>query len=266
MKNITKKMSTVVLSFDKYSDIWPIFFKCFKKNWKVNSQTYLITNELKDNFEDVVTLCVGPEKSWSDRARKAIQKIDSEYILLMLEDYFVTSLFENKDCEKMLKFMEENDADYLRIYPFPQIKFIDTNDSGIHKIPDNLLYGVNLQPAIWKKEYLLNLLGNDDFSAWEFEARQKNGSNLRIDGKIYTVEKEVFKMLNGVLQGKWYPPSIIELKKIGITVDTSNRKVLSSRQVIIYKFKIIIRKIVGPKLIKRLKPLLKKIGIKFVTD
>lgn len=266
MKNITKKMSTVVLSFDKYSDIWPVFFKCFEKNWKVSSQTYLITNELRDSFTNVTTLCVGPEKSWSDRARKAIQKIDSEYILLMLEDYFVISPFENKECEKLLDFMEKNKADYLRIYPFPQIKFSNTDNSEIHKIPENLLYGVNLQPAIWKKDYLLKLLGNDDFSAWEFEARQKNGSNLRINGNIYTVDNKIFEMLNGVLQGKWYPPSVKKLKKIGITIDTSNRKVLSNRQVIIYKFKIIIRKIAGPKLIKQIKPLLKKIGIKFVTD
>ena len=266
MKKNSNIASTVILSFDGYSDIWPIFFECFKRNWRLDFPTYLVTNQLKPDFDNVKNICVGREKSWSDRTRKAIKEVKSEYIILMLEDYFVTSVLENERIENLLSFMRNHNADYLRIYPFPKMRFKSENNNGIHQIPDNSLYGVNLQPSIWKRDYLLKVLGKENYSAWEFEARQKNGENTQIKGKNFTIDYKIFNMLNGVLQGKWYPNSVKKLKKIGINVNTYDRKILSKRKTLVYRLKIFIRKIISPKIIRKLKPFLKKFGFKFVTD
>lgn len=260
------KIAYVVLSFDNYSDLWPTCFECKEKFWRSRMPTYLVTNNKKPEFENVQVITTGPEISWSHRAKKAIQEITEEYILLMLEDYFVISVIDDGSINPFVSFMEATDADYLRIYPFPTLKFKDKGIQGIHPIPKESLYGVNLQPAIWKRDYLLKLLEGPDISAWEFEARQKNGVDTQVNGNLYTVDYSPFKMVNGVLQGKWYAPAIKDLKKVGINVDTKNRDILSQDKVLIYKSKILIRKIMGPKLIRKFKPLLKKCGIKFVTD
>lgn len=261
-----KKVVVMVLSFDKYSDLWPVYFDCAKKFWHVDIPTYLVTNEKKPKFENIEVITTGPEISWSRRARGAVNAIDAEYILLMLEDYYVTSEVTDQDICPLISFIERYDVDYLRIYPFPKMCFKDAGEQGIHKVPEKSLYGVNLQASIWKKEYLLRLLDGGDFSAWEFEARQKNGVATQIQGKLYTVDYAPFEMVNGVLQGKWYAPSVKTLQAHGIYVDTSNRAVLSWKKVAVYKSKIILRRIVGPNLIRKAKPILKKMGIKFVTE
>ena len=256
----------MVLSFDKYSDLWPVYFDCVKTYWHVNMLTYLVTNEKNPYYENVQVITTGPEISWSYRTRKAVEAVDAKYILLMLEDYFVTSEVTDESISSLISFMDKVNADYLRIYPFPEIHFKDTGECGIHRVPEKSLYGVNLQASIWKKDYLLKLLEGNGFSAWEFEARQKNGTATQIKGNLYTVDYAPFEMVNGVLQGKWYMPSVKNLEAHGIYVDTSNRAVLPWNKEVVYRIKIIFRKIAGPYMIRKVKPLLKKLGVKFVTE
>lgn len=265
--NQMDKAAVVVLSFDRYSDLWPVYFECTKKFWHRNTKpTYLVTNEAMPQFDRVRVIPTGPEVSWSHRAKVAVEKVDAEYILLMLEDYYFTSAVSDDAMELLFTYAKTNDVDYLRICPFPKIHFSDKGTEGIHPIPRNALYGVNLQASIWKKEYLMKVLASGDYSAWEFEARQKNGAATQIQGKLFTVDYAPFEMVNGVLQGKWYTPSVKTLRSKGITVDTSKRAILPWQKVLVYKMKIAIRKIVGPNLIRKFKPLLKRLGMKFVTE
>lgn len=261
-----EKAVVMVLSFDKYSDLWTVYFDCAKKFWQAKLPTYLVTNEKQPEFEGVHIITTGPEVSWSRRARKAVETVDAEYILLMLEDYYVTSNVTDASISSLISFMEKTDADYLRIYPFPEMHFKDAGEGGIHRVPEESLYGVNLQASIWKKDYLLKLLEGGDFSAWEFEARQKNRVATQVKGNLYTVDYAPFEMVNGVLQGKWYTPSVKALESLGIHVDTSKRDVLPWNKVAVYKSKIILRKIAGPNVIRKVKPVLKELGVKFVTE
>lgn len=260
-----EKAVVMVLSFDKYSDLWPVYFDCAKRFWQATLPTYLVTNEKQPEFEGVHVITTGPEVSWSRRARKAVEAVDAQYILLMLEDYYVTSNVTDALILPLISFMEKTDADYLRIYPFPEMHFKDADEKGIHCVPEEALYGVNLQASIWKKNYLLKLLEGGDFSAWEFEARQKNGVATQVKGNLYTVDYAPFEMVNGVLQGKWYTPSVKTLQSLGFHIDTSKRDVLPWNKVAAYKSKIILRRIAGPNVIRKVKPILKKLGVKFVT-
>ena len=83
---------------------------------------------------------------------------------------------------------------------------------------------------------------------------------------MYTVDYAPFEMVNGVLQGKWYTPSVKTLEALGIHVDTSKRDVLPWNKVAAYKSKIILRRVAGPSVIRKVKPILKKLGVKFVTE
>ena len=258
----------MVLSFDKYNDLWDVYFQCVAKYWKASCPNYLVTNDLDPDYKNVNVLQTGKEISWSHRVRKAVEQVKSDYIILMLEDYFVLSEVTDATLLPLIEFMKKVNGDYLRIYPFPRLKFRGKEGCNrIHALPNNSLYGVNLQPAIWKKSFLIKLLGDDDFSAWEFEARQKNGKETRVDGKLFVVDYYPFCMVNGVLQGKWYPPSIKQLKKSGINiVANAKRSVLPWKKVLLYKAKIRVRYLLGPTIIRYFKPLLKKLGVRFVTD
>ena len=210
-----------VASFDGYSDLWDVFFECFHLNWKDNKNpVYLVTNIKTPSYSGVVTIATGEETSWSNRIKKAIDSVKEEYIILFLEDYLIHKPVDNQIVEKAIEFVRDNDIDFLRLEPIPKIKNKTTNFAV--PLSKKLLYGINLQCAIWKKDFLLKCLCGD-FSAWEFEARQKNGEATQVPGKLFGTDFFVIPYLNGILQGKWWPDSVKELRDIGINVNTNQR-------------------------------------------
>ena len=197
-------MSIIVVSFDKYSDIWDIFVLCINKYWKDRQfATYLVTNDANPVYEGIEVINTGKEISWSYRIRKALESIKEEYIMLLLEDYLISEKVDNDSIKKTLEYMKSHDLDYLRIVPIPVMKNVKRGEFA-SPISSNMIYGVNLQAAIWKKSYLFQVLTKENFSAWEIEARQKFGEPTRIAGKCYATNDFVIRYLNGIIQGKWY--------------------------------------------------------------
>jgi hypothetical protein len=257
-------VAIVVLTFDGYKDVWDTFFECLKKHWSACPfKVYLVNNNLKPDYLGVSVLNTGDEKSWSNRVRKALELIPEEIILVLLEDYFFHIDVDNKEIKKVVSYFIDNQLDYLRLNPIPYEYKRKTK--GIYPLDTRFLYGVNLQAALWRKAYLKELLFKDDFSAWEFEARQKLDSPTRIVGKCATVNYACLPYLNGVIQGKWYPNTIKELTKQNINIDVSRRGIIPNNKLFIMDAQNWLLHNIPIGIIKKIKPFIKKMGFEFVT-
>lgn len=255
----------MVVSFDKYSDIWDVFFLCLNRFWKGREcKTYLVTNNLCPVYDGVEVIKTGFEISWSHRVRAALEMIQEEYIILLLEDYLIAQEVDETKVTNALNYMQENNLDYLRIVPIPKIKKRTHGEFAL-KITDKMMYGVNLQAAIWKKSYLLKLLDDANFSAWEFEARQKFGAPTRITGDCQATNEYTIYYLNGIIQGKWYIKSIETLTSLGINITLGDRSVMTEKEIRREKIRGFFLHHLPPKIICMLKPIAKKLGFKFVT-
>lgn len=255
----------IVVSCDKYKDTWEPFFKCLSMFWPNNTNSiYLITNDVQEiHIDNIIVINTGPETSWSSKVRKAIPFIKEDYFLLLLDDYFLVDMVDNHKIDSLFTFARDNNGDYISLVPSKYLEI--TTDHFASKISSRNLYGKTLQPAIWKKEYLNKCLYGDEFSAWEFENRQKIHFPTKIEGRDYCVLKKVLRFKNGVLQGKWYPSSIRSLKKIGIEINLDNRDILPIRAVIKYRFRVHIANIVPISIIRRTRKLMERLGFTFVT-
>lgn len=263
MKN--QDMAIVVVSFDKYSDIWDVFALCINRYWKNRQyKTYLITNEKSPVYEGIDIISTGKEVSWSYRVRKALGSIKEEYIMLLLEDYLISEKVDNHRVEKTLKYIRTYDLDYLRIVPIPVMKNAKKGKFAV-PITSNMVYGVNLQAAIWKRDYLLRVLTEENLSAWEVEARQKFGESTRIDGKCYATNDFVIHYLNGIIQGKWYIKTIESFASQGIEIPLGKRSVMTDKDMRRENIRNFLLHHIPPKLIQVFKPIAKKLGFKFVT-
>lgn len=261
-----QSMAIVILSFDGYSDLWDTFFLLFNQYWNDNKYPiYLVTNTARPKYEGVTVLNVGDEVSWSSRARDAIKMIKEDYILLMLEDYFIGERVDSNHIEKLLDYTQSQQIDYLRIVPVPKTKYTNKSNNGIHDMREDRPYGTNLQAAIWKKNYFLEALGNGDYTAWEFEKRQKTDSPFRVKGKCKVVDYWALIILNGVIQGKWYRSTLNYFKKQGININLGEREIVSLKDTITIEIRKYLLRVIPVGIQKTLKPLLKKVGFKFVT-
>lgn len=260
-----QNMAIAVVSFDKYSDVWDVFALCINKYWKDRPyKTYLITNDASPKYNGIEIVKTGEEVSWSYRVKKALETIREEYIMLLLEDYLISEDVDNDRVENALKYMKSNAVDYLRIAPIPTIKNTKSGEFAT-ALTSNMVYGVNLQAAIWKRDYLLKVINEENLSAWEVEARQKFDSPTRIEGKCYATKDFIVQYLNGIIQGKWYIKTIEGLAACGIEVPLGERKVMTDKDMRRETMRNYLLHHIPPKVIRRLKPVAKKLGFKFVT-
>ncbi len=259
-------MSTIalmVVSCDKYQDTWKPFFAALDKFWpNCEMKKYLVTNEIKNVPYDIEVISTGPEKSWSAKVRTALANIQEECIFLLLDDYFLDGQVDNKVLQELLCKMDQERIDYVSFEVAPT----DFRDGNIGRVSNKNVYGKVLQPAFWKKEYLMKCLFDDHFSAWEFESRQKNKSALKIKGNDYCTTKRMLFWQNGVLQGKWYPDAVLRMNAVGITIDTTQRGMLAKHKVINLKIKRFLIKLLPRRFALPARRLLQKFGMKFITD
>jgi len=125
------KISCAVLvsSCDAYADLWTPFFSLFWKYWSdCPYPVYLISNNQKFLHKKVIPLCVGGDHTnWSQRLCCALSRLDTNYVLLMLEDFFLQRKVMTKDVVSCLEALKKLDGNMLRLVnrPKPDVPLTD---------------------------------------------------------------------------------------------------------------------------------------------
>lgn len=152
--------SILVLSCDKYEPCWKPFFTLLDKYWEGHPKTYLVTESKKCKYCDTINV---DSNIWSVRFREALKTIDSEYVLVMLEDFFIRDYVDTD------RIGEIEFKDGVICYNFE----IDYRDPLIHGEKwdiqrNNQVYLNSCQPTLWKKDLLLERLReNKNPQEWE---------------------------------------------------------------------------------------------------
>lgn len=266
-----KDLCILIASFDGYKDLWDPFFTIFNHFWKdCPYDKYLITNNLE--YEKEKTIKTGEEICWIDRMEKALNVIDYDYILFMMEDFFIGHEIDNKVIENVLTEFINKDAKYLKISTSEKINYNRTSWS-FDKIKKNENYGIVLQAAIWKKTFLLEQLEiikeSGGESAWDFEIYFSKLAGVANDNEYinhcYASNNDFLNIYNGVLKGKWIRKSIQYFNCQGIAIDLGERKVMTLGETFVYRVKGKLSSRMTPKTKKKVKRLLTKMGVKFYS-
>lgn len=128
----------------------------------------------------------------------ALEKIDSEYVMLFLEDYFVINEVKEQTIFNLVTIMKENKIDYLSLmaYEYQNWEPLKINYKE-YGLPQNILrkfdyaylYMFSVQPSIWKKESLISILKhNPTVSVHDFDTtriKNKKGKLRESHNNIY---------------------------------------------------------------------------------
>lgn len=226
MTNMKKEYSILVNSCDAYSDVWPLFFEALKFYWPDSKEfnIYLNCESIKkESFFDVNFLNFkhSTEDQWGRRFIEALNRIDDEFVLILLEDYILEDYVDEKKINDALHILKNNSnvgACYLTKSTAKTYKAFDV----YRMLEDYEDYRLNTAPALWRKEHLLRFLENiDNPWAWEvFGSYRTFGSGIDFiephDDDIY---RYASKQGGAIYRGKWVK-SVIEkfndIKKIDI--------------------------------------------------
>jgi hypothetical protein len=213
-------LSILIPSCDKYSEVWSPFFTLLFKQWPTLEQkVYLISNN--ETFKDkrITPITIHNEKSWSDNMLYALEKIPDDYVMIFMEDYFLTSPVDEAKIAKLVKFMRKEQVGYLQIRASSVEQQVSPHPSEkeLGYFMKHSPYRNALQVAIWNKKVLKKLLVSGE-SPWDFEIKGSVRS-AQLDEKFMSiVANSPVSYIAAIEKGYWYPTALEFLKKENIPV------------------------------------------------
>ena len=264
-------MSIVVFSCDAYSDLWENFFRFMDIYWKDKSyECYLVNNRKHFEVRNVKVINAG-DGDWSTRARIALEQIETQYVMTFLEDYFLSEKIDNVKFEETLSYIESEKIDYYKL-EITAVKNYSKwshykDKSYLYNIPKTQYYGIDTAISIWNKNFMLELLGTENYSAWKFELDRNEDAkhSERYMDKICVLDSRcLITMCPMVIQGEYFPMSIKHMQKKGYIINTANRKIMSCKYVIKNEIKYYFSRFpFGRRLLKNIG---RKLGFTFMSD
>ena len=192
--------TVLVCSCDKYHDVEKPFIALWRKFWPdCPFETVLLSETLSTEGFDRAIL-TGGEKTWCEMLAEALEKIESPYVLMLMNDYFLNAPVETAAFLRRLDEAKRFNAASLRLNPMPPGQK-PWEGSDLLEMPKNVAYCVTCQASIWNKGFL-QCLARRNKSAWEFE---RYGSFMVGDEKhplLVTPTKE-FPFVDAVHKGHW---------------------------------------------------------------
>ena len=221
-------VSAVVVSHDRFADVWPGFFALLFRFWPDRPYPlYLISNHLTFPDERIIPLRVGDDLSWSQTLARGLERITSRHLLIILEDFYLTAPVDTAHIRRLHNAMVDAGAVYLRLMaspkpdrPHPKLPIVGFIDKGAP-------YRTSLQIAFWDRLTLLNLLRTHE-TPWDFEIKGSRRSDDLL-GAFLSICDGVpsIPYIQTVRRGKWLPHAIRHFASLGITFDTASRPVES---------------------------------------
>jgi hypothetical protein len=183
------KLSLLIHTCDSYHNFWGGMFYTLDSYWNYDYIPVYFANEEK-KISDIIIDCKGityrpdnrirqiltgktDKNGFSTRFIDAIRQIPTEYVLYIQEDMWLKRGIDNKVFSEIIKFMEENKADSVKIHAKlfyydtyllePTNHFINNQRLLKYSNCDALL---THNATIWRKDYILKhqLPGEDPWT------------------------------------------------------------------------------------------------------
>jgi hypothetical protein len=247
-----KDIAVLVVSCDRYSDMWEPFFEFFRLFWSdCPYNVYLSTNVLSPNINGVTILNTGNSSDWSTELTKAISSIPEKNVILFLEDYFIREKVDNYELKSYIDYFIKSGAAYMKLgcfsskynelWPYTVI----SSYPKVGRIDKSAKYLVCLQLTLWDKDYLKTLLVPGE-SPWQFEI---NGSRRSENsGRDFLCVKEnrfrfdvhgpVVYLCGAITQGVLMRDAIRMANKYNIKIDLTARPIESKFEEIVRRIRI----------------------------
>ena len=225
-KNTYNNFAILVLSCDKYSDLWNPFFSQFHKFWpQCPFNVYLGSNTKKFRHTDVRTILSGPGIDWSSDLLKILGSIKEEYVFVWMEDLFLVDTVDTRLFLRGFQFMQKTRANHIHMSPYIRSDGI-CDDKLFGFYGKGIPYRLNA-PGFWKRSHLQELLIPGE-NPWKFEIMGSYRSGY-YEG-YYTINKDLFKFIRVVEKGAITQAAYTYCIKNHIKIDLSNRPINTVQQ------------------------------------
>jgi hypothetical protein len=220
----------LVISCDKYADLWPVFLKVFQMQWPDCPYEICIGTNFLSAPEGARTVAIGADLSWAAGVSRMLDAITDSHVIVMLEDFLLTRHVETSSIERLVEIAYKEGVDCLRLSPLPDPSPLPTRavasypDLGV--VESGILYRVSAQPAVWSVSALRDYL-IPGFTPWEFELLGTQLSEHR-SHTFWGPYRPTLHYFHAVEKGRWTPRGVEFCRSIGIFPDLEARPAFTS--------------------------------------
>ena len=191
-------VAVLTVGCDDYVDILELSLYYKDKYWDHSCQwPYLLATQSvkpkREGFDRVVF--AGKDSQWTDRLKKALEEINEEYIILLLDDFYWEENIDSEMIYAMIQYMKENNVGSLNFAKCGQ----ERSSIGYTEVKQGEPFRISITPSIWKKEYL-EMINYDGINVFSAERVFSENSNEH-DEKV--VRCSQIKMVHAIRQGTW---------------------------------------------------------------
>lgn len=219
--------TVIACSCDKYADLLGPFLTLFRKFWSDCPFELVLITESEpalagpERFDR--TIGCGSGLRWPQILARALDRISTPYVLMLLDDYFLCGKVDSAQILRRLEDMKRFQAANLRLIPNPKPSAFNTvgRKGDLYEYRKNTAYCIATQTGFWDRGFLKHL-AESVACIWDFE---RCGSFLVADDPrplLVTPTKE-FPFLDTVHKGYWEKFGIACLKDNGIAYDFTKR-------------------------------------------
>ena len=258
------KLTLVIHSCDKFSDLWDAHVELLNQNWgDRNIDTFLVTDkETTKVYDGITVLSTGERMELSERTASALTSIQTEYVLITLDDYFLTKKISTEKIANLLSAMEKENLDYVRMFPIPKSKDKIEGYKSLYRVNLNGNYKVNLYPGLWRKSFVEKTI-QQSLNAWQYEVSLTKIAR-DVGASCAMTKGEEFKILDVVRKGQLLHKAKRYLKNNGLY--DGPREVISFRQELKINLMFYGKELLPDNFINLIKRILIKRGHKFYSD
>lgn len=236
--DLQEQLAIIVLSCDKYNYAWDDFFNLRDKFWPdCPCKWYVVTETSDYEREGVEVIKCGGNLNWTGRFKYAVETVNAKYVAVYLEDFFIDSRISSTIIAEEIRLMDEEGVSMINVGDVfgwitgQRNKEYFHGDKNMIVIPKHLRYGISASLSIWRTSFLLDYLGGNDCSAWDFEMNgcKMADSEEGLPGLLLCDVRQPLhpSVVPVIVQGKLYPPCIKHFKKRGYNIDVAKYNVMT---------------------------------------
>jgi hypothetical protein len=225
----------LVLSCDKYSDLWPPFIKQFKHYFPYQGYRIYIGSNLVPCREDgVIPILSGEDKDWSTSFKKILSQIGENNLFIILEDLFLASPVDMDLFNAGLETLSKPGIFHVKYWAIPMSLEL-SQYTNVCLYPKGAPYRTTVC-GFWDRNYLIDLL-IDGESPWDFEILGSYRTSYS-EG-FYGLAQQICDYRNMIEKGCWIPASLDWALHSGLKLDVKRRPLLKGGNFLISKTKML---------------------------
>ena len=175
----------LVVSFDAYQDLWPVFFQAFFKYWPdCPYRVYLGANTATYADPRVTPVLIGADRDYSSNLLAMLAQVPNAWVITWIEDRPPCAPVDTPRLVQAIQLAQQRQAAYLKLIPLYPLALVPAQ-AVIGEIPRGWRYRVSLTVALWQQAALRQLLQPGE-TAWDIE-RRGSGRSVDLPSDFYTL-------------------------------------------------------------------------------